>query len=150
MKRELADGYALRFAHDGDGADLAGIAARAGSPADAAVLDVLAAANRVFVVDAADGATVGLAAVGETEGLCLVEALAVLPEHRRRGAGSALLTSVEEFARWAYYAAVVVPLVDAAAAPFLFRRGYLAADADRLTGALAERAGPAGLAVRRL
>ena len=150
MKRELADGYTLRFARDGDGADLAGVAARAGSPADAAVLDVLAAASRVFVVDAADGTPVGLAAVGEAEGQCVVEALGIIAEHRRRGAGSALLTSVEEFARWAYYPAVVIPLRDTDAVHFLFRRGYLAADADRLTGALAERSGPAGLVVRRL
>jgi GNAT superfamily N-acetyltransferase len=150
VKRELADGYALRFARDGDGASLADIATRAGAPVDAAVLDVLAAANRVFVVDDVFGMPAGLAAVGEAEGLCLVEALGVLPGHRRHGAGSALLTSVEEFARWAYYAAVVVPLVDAAATPFLFRRGYLAADAGRLTGGLADRSGPAGLVVRRL
>jgi len=150
VKRALAGGYALRFAREGDGAGLAGVAGRAGCPVDAAVLDVLAAANRVFVVDDVSGTPAGLAAVGEAEGLCVVEALGVLPEHRRRGAGSALLTSVEEFARWAYYAAVVVPLVDAAATPFLFRRGYLAADADRLTGTLAARAGPAGLVVRRL
>ena len=150
MKRELADGYALRFARDGAGACLADIARRAGSPVDAAVLDVRAAANRVFVVDDVTGTPAGLAAVGEAEGLCLVEALGVLPEHRCRGAGSALLTSVEEFARWAYYAAVVIPLRDTDAVHFLFRRGYLAADADRLTGTLADRSGLAGLVVRRL
>lgn len=136
MRRELADGIAIRYAEDGEADALFGLAAEAGFPADLVLLEALAIAGRVFVAARDNGERLGVAAVGDLDGMMTVETLAVLPAARRQGVGSALVTTVEEYARWAYYASVLAVPQDADAADFMFRRGYLALDAGRLPDAV--------------
>ncbi|GGH08519.1 hypothetical protein GCM10007036_04040 [Alsobacter metallidurans] len=136
MKRELADGVAIRYAADGEADALFALAAEAGCPADLVLMEALGIAGRVFVAERANGERLGVAAVGDLDGMMTVETLAVLPPARRQGVGSALVTTVEEYARWAYYASVLAVPQDADATDFMFRRGYLALDAGRLPEAV--------------
>jgi N-acetylglutamate synthase-like GNAT family acetyltransferase len=150
VKRELADGIAIRYAEEGEADALFGLAAAAGHPADLVLVEALAIAGRVFVAVRHDGERVGVAAVGDLDGMMTVETLAVLPAARRQGVGSALVTTVEEYARWAYYASVLAVPQDADASNFLFRRGYLALDAGRLPEAVTRLGHGKAVVVKKL
>ena len=151
MKRELADGITLRFGAVDEAVRLAALSGAAGDPVEAGIIDAFAAAGRVFVAqDVAGDQAVGLAAVGEVDGVLAVESLCVLPAWRGRGIGSALVTSVEEYGRWAFFAqALMVPRTQAAEA-FLFRRGWLAVDRARMPDTVARLGAGRPVLARRL
>jgi GNAT superfamily N-acetyltransferase len=132
VKRELEDGYAIRYAAVEDAVLLSRLATEGGDPVAADVIAALAADRRVFMAEDVAGQAVGLAATGQVAGALALEALAVLPIARQCGIGSALLTTVEEFARWAFFPSIVAVSRNPAGGQFLFRRGYLCADADRM------------------
>ncbi|MHB2166587.1 GNAT family N-acetyltransferase [Alsobacter sp. R-9] len=133
MKRKLADGLSIRFAAVGEAPVLADLARRAGDPVEADLIDAYAAAGRVFVgQDVATDEAVAVAVVGELDGVLAVESLCVLEDWRGRGVGTALLTAVEEFARWAFFGQGLITARSRAAVDFLFRRGWLAVDAARM------------------
>jgi N-acetylglutamate synthase-like GNAT family acetyltransferase len=133
VKRDLRDGYAIRYAAVDDAVLLAQLARAGGSPYAAGLIAALAADRRVFMAeDEGSGHAVGLAAIGEIGGSLVVEALAVLPVARQRGIGSALLASVEELGRWALHPMVIAVARNARAGAFLAHRGYIAADPDRM------------------
>jgi ribosomal protein S18 acetylase RimI-like enzyme len=138
VKRELADGLSIRYAEGSESDALFALAARSGHPVDLPMLEALSIAGRGFVAVRDDtGEFVGVAAVGDIDGMMTVETLAVAPDARRQGVGSALVTTVEEYGRWAYYASVLAVPQDAEAAEFMFRRGYLALDEARTPDAVA-------------
>jgi N-acetylglutamate synthase-like GNAT family acetyltransferase len=133
VKRELKDGYAIRYATVEDAVLLARLATDGGDPIAADMIAALAADRRVFMAEEEGGGeAVGIAATGEIGGAMAVEALAVLPAARGHGVGSALLTTVEEFGRWAFFPSVIAVARTPASGEFLFRRGYLSADPERL------------------
>ena len=143
MKRELADGLSIRRGEVDEAVALARLASEVDDPSSAAALDLLAAAGRVFVGVSDDPAELlGLAAAGEFDGALAVESLGVLTSQRGRGIGSALVTTIEEYGRWAYFRhrALIVAAATAKPQNSCSRRGYLALDAARLPPALAQRA----------
>ena len=151
MKRELADGITIRFGVVDEAPQLAILAREAGDPIQADIIDAFAAAGRVFVAQDIDsGRPVGLAAVGELDGLLAVESLCVLPDWRGRGIGSALVTSVEEYGRWAFFSQALAVPREAAAETFLFRRGWLAIDPARMPKDVARLGGGRPVLARRL
>lgn len=151
MKRELADGISIRFGAVDEAPQLAILARAAGDPVDAEIIDAFAAAGRVFVAqDVESERPVGLAVVGELDGVLAVESLCVLPDWRGRGIGSALVTSVEEYGRWAFFAQALVVPREAAAEAFLFRRGWLAVDPARMPEDVARLGAGRPVLTRRL
>jgi ribosomal protein S18 acetylase RimI-like enzyme len=151
VKRELADGLSIRRGEVDEAVALARLASEVDDPSSAAALDLLAAAGRVFVAVSDDPAELlGLAAAGEFDGALAVESLGVLTSQRGRGIGSALVTTIEEYGRWAYFGIVLIVARDGEATEFLFRRGYLALDAARLPPALAQRAAGRTVLSKRL
>jgi GNAT superfamily N-acetyltransferase len=76
--------------------------------------------------------------------------LCVLPEWRGRGIGSALVTSVEEFGRWAFFGQALAVPRDAAAEAFMFRRGWLAVDPARMPADVARLGDGCPVLTRRL
>jgi ribosomal protein S18 acetylase RimI-like enzyme len=151
VKRELADGLSIRRGEVDEAVALARLASEVDDPSSAAALDLLAAAGRVFVAVSDDPAELlGLAAAGEFDGALAVEGLGVLTSQRGRGIGSALVTTIEEYGRWAYFGIVLIVARDGEATEFLFRRGYLALDKARLPPALAQRAAGRTVLSKRL
>ncbi|MCZ8100964.1 MAG: GNAT family N-acetyltransferase [Alsobacter sp.] len=151
MKRELADGITIRFGAVDEAPRLALIARRAGDPIEAEIIDAFAAAGRVFVAqDLLGDVPIGLAAVGELDGILAVESLCVLPDWRGRGIGSALLTSVEEYGRWAFFGQALIVPRTAPAAEFLFRRGWLTIDSGGMPPDVARLGNGNAVLTRRL
>lgn len=151
MKRELSDGITIRFGAVDEAPELALLSRQAGDPVSADVIDAFAAAGRVFVAqDAETERPVGLAAVGELDGILAVESLCVLPTWRGRGIGSALVTSVEEYGRWAFFGQALIVPRSVEAAEFLFRRGWLAIDPDRMPAHVARLGRGSPVLTRRI
>jgi len=151
MNRELADGITIRFGAVDEAPRLAVIARRAGDPIEAEIIDAFAAAGRVFVAqDLLGDVPIGLSAVGVLDVILAVESLCVLPDWRGRGIGSALLTSVEEYGRWAFFGQALIVPRTAPAAEFLFRRGWLTIDSGRMPPDVARLGNGNAVLTRRL
>jgi GNAT superfamily N-acetyltransferase len=145
----MTPGYTIRLARYNEVRSLPDIERRAmslftGYPAELGVppgyvspvssADTLERANqdgRLWVAADAEGALVGLALVVELGLFAHLEELDVLPEHGRRGIGSALLEAVCEWALTRGFSAVTLSTFRDVPwnAPFYARRGFVELDA---------------------
>ena len=143
-------GYTLRLARHDEVARLPDIERRAGSllsgyaeavgftpehVASVNSVDTLERANqdgRLWVAVDAEGTPVGFALVIELGLFAHLEELDVLPEHGRKGLGSALLETVCEWAFTRGFSAVTVSTFRDVPwnAPFYVKRGFVALDAS--------------------
>ena len=90
--------------------------------------------------DAADR-PLGYALAAMIDGFFYLEDISVDPDHQRRGIGDALVMQVIDHAKFLYCPALVLSTLEAAPwSSALYRKhGFLAADMDRLPGAIVER-----------
>lgn len=121
--RPLAAGYGARPAAEADLAALAAIPGRT----PLAALDLCRAAGTLWTGLAGGGRPVAYLAAGEADSSLLVLAVEVLPEHRGRGLGTALLGLALERARWAFYpaASTVTEREAPGQGPFFAAHGFL-------------------------
>lgn len=110
---------------------------------DTTPLDEFRAAQRdgrLWVALSATREPIGLALVGQVDGLPHLEELDVRPEHGRRGVGSALVRAVQAWAQGAGSPAISLTTFTHLPwnAPFYQRLGFRALAADELTPGLEE------------
>ncbi len=117
------------------------IEALAGMPADLSPLEELEAAHaagRVWVA-ADSGELIGFAYAAVVDDFCHLEELDVLPEHGRRGVGTALVDAVRDYAARAGFSGVSLTTFRDVPwnAPFYRRLGFEILDPGELTPGLA-------------